>query len=144
MQHTLKFVCDAMLGKLARFLRVLGYDTLYTQEKDELILKKYKDRILLTKDKELCKRFEGHCIYIHSQDVKEQLEELHITLGLPLKMPERPLRCSLCNTELVYVGKTRDRDLWVCPKCGQPYWKGSHTERMERMFRNIRKKYIIS
>jgi len=143
LQRPLKFVCDAMLGKLARFLRVLGYDTIYTQEEDEVIIKKYKDRILLTKDKWLCKRFLGHCVYLNSSDVEAQLEELHITLGIPLRMPEAPLRCSLCNAELIYVGKVGDREMWICPKCGQPYWKGSHTKRMEEMFKRIRQKYII-
>ncbi len=135
------FLCDAMLGRLARYLRMMGYNTLYTEEEDSAILSKLESTpncVLLTRDKLLCERARWRCFYITSDKIKDQLIQLSLETGIILKLPKVPTRCTLCNGPLEYVGWTRDRELWVCKSCGQPYWKGSHTRRVEAFLKSLR------
>ncbi|HIH90717.1 TPA: hypothetical protein HA337_05265 [Desulfurococcaceae archaeon] len=128
-----------MLGRLARYLRIMGYSTKYSVEEDEKILEGLGDCILLTRDKGLCSKAGPNCVYISSGDLKEQLAQLRLEIGLPLRLPERPLRCSVCNGPLEYVGKVGDRELWRCKVCGQPYWMGSHIKRIKRTLEEVNK-----
>ena len=128
-----------MLGRLARYLRILGYSAVYTQEEDEDILKSLGECLLLTRDKGLCERAGSKCVYIASDKLEDQLAQLKLELGIDLTLPERPVRCSLCNAPLVYKGKVGDRELWVCPKCGQPYWYGSHIRNISKLLERINK-----
>jgi uncharacterized protein with PIN domain len=118
-----------MLGKLARYLRLLGYDVIYTTKDDEEILNILytSQRILITKDKLLCQKASERCIYIRSNSIVSQLRELMLECGIPLCLPKKPKRCTLCNTPLKELGYVeRHGTVWVCPMCGQPYWIGSH------------------
>jgi len=129
-----------MLGKLSRYLRMMGYSVIYTQESDDKILEMLDDCLLLTRDKHLCERAGWRCIYIASGNIKDQLAQLHLELGLDLRLPPRPSRCSICNSPLAYKGKVKDREIWVCPQCGQPYWYGSHVMRVEAVLGDISQK----
>jgi len=141
-----RFLCDHMLGSLARWLRFLGYDTLYPETMDDTgILRLARDdrRMLLTRDKELASRAAGLGHLVQSDVLDEQLADIRKAFDLDLS-GERPLsRCSLCNARLVAIGKgeaekagvpapivQRHDRFWRCPGCGQLYWPGSHYERI--------------
>ncbi len=145
------FVADSMLGKLARWLRILGYDTDYDPfaEDDALLLQaEAEDRILLTRDVPLAGRApEGRCVLIAHNKLDGQMAQLVQTLGLDLDR-ETFTRCLICNDSIVdvprdaikarvppYVFQTQTR-FHRCPSCRRVYWRGTHLDRMaERLAR---------
>ena len=133
------FYADAMLGKLARYLRILGYSVEYTQEDDSEIVRRHLSSpcIVLTRDKFLCQRLARNCVYLNSINIKDQLVELKLETGIKYRLPIMPRRCSLCNSPLTYLGKFGEREVWICPRCGQPYWRGSHIIRIEMLISEV-------
>ncbi len=145
----MKFLADHMLGKLAKYLRFMGYDTYYPSGdmSDEEIIEiaQREGRIILTRDRELAARANG--IYIESDDYREQLRFLVEKFGL--SDDNLLTRCSVCNEPLVPVEKEKIRgrvpeyvyenhdEFYLCPKCNRVYWYGSHTERIEKEIREI-------
>ena len=156
----MKFVCDRMLGKLATWLRISGYDTLYigdivekVEDEDNYMLENFHDRILLTKDRGLyrkAKKVGRKDFYVSSNDVAEQLKEVK-KLGVVFQ----PVmdRCSVCNTPLrkpsfkeaeevmrregISEDLTERYELWYCEKCKKLYWMGGHWRNMVRFLRKI-------
>ncbi len=139
----MKFLADHMLGKLARYLRFMGYDTYYPSgdmSDDEILKIARKDgRVILTRDKELARRSGG--LYVESEDYRQQLRQVIGFFGLTA---ERMLtRCSVCNSLLFKVpkgdvfGKVPDyvyshhEEFYMCPVCKRIYWYGTHTERIK-------------
>jgi uncharacterized protein with PIN domain len=153
-----RFIADAMLGRLARWLRTLGYDTAYDDAitDADLVRRAFEEgRYILTRDRELLTewRIEG-ALLLTSEKPLEQLGE--IATRLPLAAPTRLFtRCRICNGVLRPVQRSavadrvpdrilqRTRDFAECPDCRRAYWEGSHTERMravlERVFENSRR-----
>jgi len=147
--RVVKFVVDHMLGKLAKYLRFMGYDTYYPTGRmsdDEIMeIARKEGRILLTRDKELAKRSGG--IYIESENYEEQLK--FVINRFHLNTDSLLSRCSICNVPLVKVDKREIKDkvpeyvyehqddFYMCPKCGRIYWYGSHTERIEKKIREL-------
>jgi uncharacterized protein with PIN domain len=140
-----RFVADRMLGKLARWLRVLGYDTLYLGTAgDEVILRGLDEgRILLTRNRRAhpwLKR--GRVVVIKADKPREQLQEVVCQLRLPLAVEALLNRCLGCNRPLVAVGKEEVRGdvpdyVWQthgefrrCEGCRRVFWSGSHAENM--------------
>jgi len=135
----MKFVADIMLGRLARWMRLLGFDVLYPDTSDDKELLKFADeRIILTRDKELGKK--ENVFLIKSVKIDEQLNQVINELNLKIS---RPLsRCSVCNQILAEVEKSSVKDLvperiynnhdtfWRCPDCNRIYWKGSHYDKI--------------
>jgi uncharacterized protein with PIN domain len=147
-QH--RFFADVMLGTLARWLRILGYDTRYERSIDdeELIQLCLLDgRVALTRDRRLAKRkVLKHCLLIQGNTLGEQLTEvLEFTKGT-VSPPLILSRCLECNAPIVgiekeavvaevppYVFRTQDR-FSRCPDCGRIFWAGTHRERiLERL-----------
>jgi uncharacterized protein len=142
-----RFLVDAMLGRLARWLRVLGCDTRYeaAAEDDDLVRESLAEgRILLTRDRGIPRRWwVDNCFVVAGDDPMVQLREVVKHFGLD---PRRRLftRCTLCNTPLQILdaeetvrhvpAALRDRhERFVrCPSCGRLYWEGSHVDRMRR------------
>ena len=141
----LRFVLDCHLGKLARHIRMLGFDTLYRNDihDDEIVkLAELEDRIVLTRDLAILKcNAVTHGYYPRSQDPEKQLEEIITRFDLMSHI--RPFsRCMDCNGYLENVEKelithkleplTRSHfdEFLQCDGCGKVYWKGSHYERM--------------
>jgi uncharacterized protein with PIN domain len=137
----LRLLADGMLGKLAKWLRLLGYDTAYdnTATDPELARRaRAEGRVLLTRDHELSARRGLRTLLIQSEVLEEQVYEVRDTLGPP---PHPPLsRCAVCNAVLKpaslaevadrvppYVLKTQ-AEFRCCSGCGRVYWPGSHFE----------------
>ncbi len=142
-----RFICDAMLGRLARWLRTLGYDTEYDDAIDDAVLVargREEHRRVLTRDRALAKawRVDG-ILVLEADDPMEQLEEVIRWLGLAV--PDRLFtRCTVCNTALEPLDPAQARDrvpekvharhnsFAECPVCDRVYWEGSHAQRMRR------------
>jgi uncharacterized protein with PIN domain len=140
----IKFVADVMVGKLARWLRILGFDTAYSNkfEDDELLrIAQAEDRILLTRDVPLAGRSDpSRCLFIESDHFREQLRQ--VLRAFDLTEFRIFSRCLECNTPLKDVDKedvfdkippfvylTQDR-FASCPSCQRVYWHGTHAEAM--------------
>ena len=137
----MKFAADTMLGRLARWMRLLGFDVLYPETVDDKELLKFADeRIILTRDKELGKK--ENVFLIKSVRIDEQLKQVMNELKLEIKAPLS--RCSVCNHLLVESDKKSVENLvpervynnhntfWRCPDCNRIYWKGSHYDKIIR------------
>ncbi|WP_251329879.1 Mut7-C RNAse domain-containing protein [Haloplanus pelagicus] len=135
-----RFLCDAMLGKLATYLRMCGYDTAYALDRgveaDDAVqdLAEREGRRLVTRDADLAARTEG-AIRLAARDVDGQLRELRAA-GVRLTLPATPRRCGRCNGPLGPVSADAETpedtpdpattDVWRCERCGGHFWKGSH------------------
>lgn len=147
-----RFVLDAHLGRLAAYLRMLGFDTLYRNDAaDEELARASAEegRILLTMDRGLLKRGEvvdGRCV--RAVRPREQLVE--VVRRYRLAGAAAPFRrCLRCNGELVTASRQEVRDRLPprtlrfydafrrCPSCDTVYWKGSHHARMERLIAQV-------
>ncbi len=142
------FAADAMLGRLAKWMRFLGYDVLYFRDIDdrELVrIARAEGRVLLTRDRRLPEEFRVRCLLVNSERVEEQLMEV-LSEFPPSRGATR--RCMRCNMPLEPVDKhgVKDfvpeyiymhHDLFLrCPGCNRIYWEGSH-------IRNITDKIAI-
>ncbi len=148
----MNFVCDHMLGTLARWLRFLGNDVAYPGPIDDGELKaatEREQRVLLTRDRELSGRVAGS-LYVASDDLDEQV--LQVLRRFDLHGDLVMSRCSICNTSLSQVPKgdvrgkvpdgvfERQEEFWQCETCGRFYWRGSHWTNMEARLRGIRER----
>ena len=140
----MKFLADAMLGKLTRWLRILGQDVVYSIEFNDselLDLVKKEKRVLLTKDFELYKRAisKGLDSYnVEGMTESEHLASIAKRYNLDLSVNMDNSHCPLCNAKLVSIPKEQLKleletntfayynKFWKCPNCGQIYWQGGH------------------
>lgn len=138
-----RFVVDVMLGRLAKWLRIVGYDSLYRNDYDDdhlAHLARSQERCLLTRDSRLTlrKSLRGHCLLIESVNLWEQLRQTIADLHLEIRDEQILSRCTLCNSLLLvapadrvsnrvpaYVRNNR-RTFRICPSCGRVYWRGTH------------------
>lgn len=143
-----KFLVDTMLGKLAKELRMLGYDALYYrgQNPRELIrLADQQERVILTRSPRLIPQMkEGRIILLLQDNPVLQLKELLKHGIIALNEETFFSRCLLCNSLLDRIrreeaeGKVPDfifyeqEEFYRCPQCHKIYWPGSHQERMQR------------
>ena len=142
-----RFVLDVHLGRLAAYLRMLGFDALYQNRcADECLaeISHHERRILLTRDVGLLKRGSvTHGYYLRATQPRQQLEE--VVRRFDLARLAKPFsRCLRCNTLLAHVGKDQVRhqlpaqvallhdEFLRCPDCGRAYWKGGHFRRMRQ------------
>ncbi|WP_338911132.1 Mut7-C RNAse domain-containing protein [Mycetohabitans rhizoxinica] len=146
------FLADAHLGRLARLLRMAGFDTLYDNRIDDRDVERIaaqEQRIVLTRDRELLKRrgIEHGC-YVRALDPLEQLREVAARLSLHARA--RPWRlCLHCNAPLRRIDKAdvlarippsvRERcdRFATCDVCGRIYWEGSHWQRMSELMDEV-------
>ena len=145
----MKFVCDAMLGKLAKYIRILGLDAEYMKNLEEL--KHYYGRtdapyFLTRKTRKMTYE---RTIFIRSDKVREQLHEIKEIIR-PFIDPGKIMnRCIECNVELINVQKKHIEQkvpefvfhqygrFRECPECGKVYWEGSHTTGMADLVQEI-------
>ena len=152
-----RFVLDVHLGKLARYLRLLGFDALYRNDYGDAELAAVagaERRVLLTRDRDLLKRSavtRGY--YVRATDPRRQVEEVVDRLDLygaidPLR------RCTRCNGLLAVVPKSQVWDrlppktrhlvesFWECGACGHLYWEGGHMPRIRGFIERLRARAI--
>lgn len=144
----LRFVCDVHLGRLAAYLRMLGFDTFYRNDQSDaelVALACAEERVLLTRDVRLLMRSavtDG--AFVRATTPEAQLRE--VARRYNLRASARPFRrCMRCNGLTVPVEKAaiihqlqpktrRYYDaFWRCQACGQIYWHGSHVQRMQEV-----------
>jgi uncharacterized protein with PIN domain len=141
-----RFVCDVMLGSLARRLRLFGYDVTYSSDASDdslLIASLQEKRTLLTRDVSLGRSAGRGAVILRSMSLHEQLSQVFSFLGCSCR-PRPFSRCSLCNTPLAelppgsaegkvpeYVRK-QQKSFSCCPGCERVYWEGSHRREMLR------------
>jgi uncharacterized protein with PIN domain len=147
------FVADVMLGRTAKWLRILGFDTYYDNHAGDNDLKQLcsrENRVLLTKDVALHRAMPaGTSRLVEAVYPRQQLEE--IVADFHLDRFALPPRCSLCNGELAAIEKDLVKDLappYVfrtqnrfqrCQSCLKVYWQGSHLSEINHFIENIRK-----
>lgn len=138
-----RFLADRMLGRLARWLRILGYDTAYLPQLSPIGVMREggrQNRLILTRDTRLLRRKDAPpLLFVHGDHFREQLLQVIDTLHLD---PTRSLfsRCSECNRVLQeatkdevreqvpeYVWQTQD-EFRRCPQCRRLYWGATHRE----------------
>lgn len=134
-----RLLLDAMLGKLATYLRMCGHDAAYALDRGVetdgrlLALAREERRRLVTRDVDLAARAED-VVLLEARDVEAQLRELRVA-GIELELTE-PTRCSRCNADLErvprddpspeYAPDPTEQPVWRCLECGQHFWEGSH------------------
>ena len=147
-----RFLVDAHLGRLARYLRMLGFDTLYRNDLGDPLMVRLAEqerRILLTRDRALLMhRGLTHGCYLRERKPRAQLAEVVRRLDLPAAL--QPFtRCMVCNGPLGRVPKegvlekipprVRERfdEYRQCAACGKVYWCGSHFDRMRSIIQRL-------
>lgn len=155
MRH-LKFMVDINVGNLAKWLRIMGFDALLFNYKDDnqmIITALSEDRILLTRDTQLMKRRiitnkYLEAILIHSDDPEQQLKQLISSIKLANNIKPFSI-CLECNQPLEEKGKEQIRDevppyiletqskFKQCPSCYRVYWRGTHWERMKNKLEGL-------
>jgi hypothetical protein len=147
------FVADCMLGRLAKWLKILGFDVLYfskAEDKDLADLSRREDRVLLTRDTGLIEKTakRSNRLFVRSDDWEDQVVQVLDDLGLWDDV--RPnTRCIECNLPLKALARERARNLVtpyvyerassfaICPGCNRVFWQGTHYGDMERKIERL-------
>ena len=145
----MRFVCDAMLGKLAKYLRIFGFDTVYAPNAAALerVRTNEPDRVLLTRRKGPT----GFTttVLIRSDSAREQLREIKALIEPAIERSAVFGRCIECNAELIEADKSdvepdvpefvyhRYAAFKRCPSCKKVYWEGSHTAGMAALLEEM-------
>jgi uncharacterized protein with PIN domain len=147
-----RFVLDVHLGKLAKYIRMLGFDTIYENNfTDEFIIDKSiaENRIILTRDIGILKNGKTkHGYWLRSQEPRQQIGEIIKKYNL-FSYIKPFTRCIKCNGLLVSIKKNEIADqlepltskyyneFYECENCKSIFWKGSHYERMQNFIENL-------
>ena len=152
----MKFLTDGMLGKLTRWLRMLGHDVKYANNfNDEALieLSKKDKRILLTRDLQLYNRAtkqHAAAFFVEGKNESKRLASLAERFNINLELDPNNSRCPKCNTKLKQAEKQQITDriphntmihyeeFWECPKCGKIYWQGAHWKKIIEKLAEIR------
>lgn len=153
----MKLLCDHMLGSLAKWLRIFGYDTVYppTEIADDELLRiaNEEHRLIISRDRELIQRGKKQSLpvlEIHTTDLQEQIAQVLRHIGVDTT--HLLTRCIICNTPLHSIEKqsvkqhvpprvfeTRDA-FWFCPVCTKYYWMGTHYDNMIEKINDLKEK----
>ncbi|MBI5253540.1 MAG: Mut7-C RNAse domain-containing protein [Euryarchaeota archaeon] len=150
----MKFIADSMLGRLARWLRLSGYDVAYANDvSDNSILEHAKSgRILLSKDKKLCEKAKNMSIdatLVTSDNILEQLKQVVRERKLIIRSAPEFSRCPMCNSDVEEIKKEKIKDrvpktvferiseFWECRSCGKIYWHGGHWKNIRERVRSL-------
>ena len=143
----MKFILTKELGRLAKWLRILGFDTLYYNQNNpgSLIVQALRDeRVILTRNQHLPQARGVRIIRLDAEKLGEQIPQIAKALNIKPDNRRMFTRCILCNETLAdiekdkvkdrvpeYVFNTQD-DFVCCPRCKRIYWQGTHWERMRK------------
>lgn len=148
-----KLLLTRELGKLAKWLRILGIDAEYSCQKNNssLIIQALReDRAIVTRNRRLPAARGIRIIVLKEELVKKQLQEISVLLGVVWASQEMFTRCTICNQALAgvakdgikekvpeYVFQTQER-FFSCPKCGRTYWQGTHWNNVLEVLKTIK------
>ena len=148
----MRFIVDCMLGKLAKWLKILGFDALFFSkiEDDELLtIARKEGRILLTKDTGLIQQAKDvETLFLESEEWQDQVQQVLEHFNLREKVNPHT-RCIDCNVVLKNLPKKNAKNLVsafvfdkadsfaLCPNCGRVFWRGTHFKDMEAKIQEI-------
>jgi len=156
--NALKFIVDSNVGKLAKWLRIMGYDTRFFDGRDDshlVAIAQAEDRVILTRDTQVMKRRvvtrgQLKAILIQSDEPELQIYQVIDTLDLDCRF--RPFTiCLECNQPLVEWSKGQVKELvppyvfqtqsqfMECPACHRIYWRGTHWQAMTKKLKRFMK-----
>lgn len=155
-----RFFLDAMLGNVAKKLRLLGFDARYSSnvsDEDLIQQSQIQERIIVSRDEKLverAKRLGIKSILITSDDEIEQFRQLkqNVELGV-LEISGNVARCPRCNSDTrdierdKVIGKVPDRvfelnsRFWICDVCDQIYWEGTHIQNLQKFVSKLNDKF---
>ena len=145
----LRFIADGMLGKLTRWLRMLGHDVDYyraAEDKKLILLAESEKRVLLTCDLVLYRQAVTrglNAVFVEASDEIQRLANLAKRFAFKLEINFCISRCPKCNAELVAISKeaiiakipkgtaSYYDNFWICIDCGHVYWQGAHWKRIQ-------------
>ncbi len=148
----MKFILTHEVGKLAKWLRILGFDTAYQKEDDKraLVLRSLREnRIVVSRNASLAKYTGIRFIHIKSDLLEEQLKQLKEEIGLPVNEEDMFTRCVICNEALIEIKKEEVEDkvpefvyntnenFMKCPACNKIYWQGTHWGNVKKILEKI-------
>jgi len=148
----MKFIADGMCGGVARWLRLIGYDTLYfnTNRKIEIIRVAEKEkRFVITKDKKLALQYPDLIFYIEGENTFEQFKNVVKKFNLEIKEENLFKICSICNSKLENIEKEKVKNIVpeyvyntkeefaICRKCNKIYWEGDHCKYIKEKLKNL-------
>jgi len=154
------FICDEMLGKLTRWLRMIGYDTLYPRGKTDRDLSELsvsEKRVLLTRDRDLACMRDPLTFFIKEEKVAGQIGEM-VELLKSGRVPRGTTRCPMCNGVLSAVQrcnadefieeipdrvKEKAEVFYTCGGCGKVYWEGTHTDSIKKILNRYDMELIL-
>ncbi|MBD3228107.1 MAG: hypothetical protein GF329_07950 [Candidatus Lokiarchaeota archaeon] len=154
----MKFLTDAMHGRIARYLRILGYDTFYPGDLDDskiLEIAEKEDRILITRDLELSQRAESKnipIILLNSVNFIKNFHEIYKKFPIDLTLDPNKSRCPVCNSNISPIpkkqvlGKVPKKtyenfdEFLICnnPKCRKIYYNGLHWVKLQKKIDKIK------
>ena len=151
--NKMKFILTPELGRLAKWLRILGYDTVYFTKHNLscLLIQALRDnRIILTRNSHFINKARViRAIWIKSEEVNQQLRQVLKQLSIRSDPQRMFSRCTICNTQLnkidkqtvkkrvpEYVFETQD-DFFTCPCCQRIYWSGTHWGNVTNILKEI-------
>jgi len=151
------FLVDGMLGNVAKKLLLLGYDTEYFSDMNDLKLiqkAKNEDRIIISKDRQLianAKKSAIQTIQITKEDEIEQFSEILNIIHLELnEISGDTARCTKCNSNTSQISKSKisnkipskvlefNEKFWECDNCKQIYWEGTHIKKLQDFLNKIK------
>ena len=149
------FVADAMLGKLTRWLRLLGAKVFFSESKndDEVIKQAIKEKaVILTRDEALAQKAGDYAkvVLFKTNESFEQLRILMKKFSLKAKNAPSFALCPKCGGKIKRIAKAKvegkvfprvfrqQKRFWVCTECRQVYWKGSHWSKISGKIRNLK------
>ncbi len=150
------FIVDTMLGSIARWLRMLGYDTLYYNDLEDwriISIALRDNRVIITRDRGLyakCIKNNLKCLLLEEEPTESRLAKIYREYGIRLYVDLGKSRCPVCNGELAKVSKElvvakvpkrvyeKNNDFWKCKSCGKVYWIGRHWRGIEDTLKRAR------
>jgi uncharacterized protein with PIN domain len=148
----MKFILTKEVGRLARWLRILGFDAVYYNQDNTarvLLLALRERRIVVTRNKLLFDKISVKAVYLRQEKVEEQLKAVIEKLGIRIDEGKMFSRCVLCNKALVavdkqsikervpvYVYKTQDAFM-ECGLCQRVYWPGTHWGNIRKALKSL-------
>jgi uncharacterized protein with PIN domain len=137
----MKFIASRELGRLAKWLRILGFDAAYFREDNKSsfkIMALRDDRVILTRNKLILKDRALQSVFIKSEVLGEQIKQVLDDFKINVDDCRMFTRCIVCNAELINVDKTTvvskvpkyiyetQENFCQCPICSRVYWQGTH------------------